>query len=381
MALILFPRAGDSVDPSVVQAGTDQGALEGALLAYPSLGATFGAYLMGTFFGLMLYGFSVHQTYRYVRLFPNDTLFIRSLVGAVMSLETVHAIFTMHTCYHYLTANYNNPVVLNLGVWSINYIPIIIAVNMMLSQLFFARRVWLMGKVYRIIVAVALLWFGVEIGFSIAAVLKVIAVSDFHAVSKVNHLLAATFGAAFIGDSLLTGSLIAVLRRNRNSEYRQDESPFDTMLMYMINTGLLHAILNALSFVIVLALPDDLVHGSISIITTRLYGNTLLAVLNSRKFNVITRGIEAIEGEAVGMNQIIARANRLAKQERWNVPEVRLRPRYLVPEPSPPVIKVQVTTEMGDDGHKYEKSLREPEPSRRGTRASARSMLNFITID
>ena len=53
MALILFPRAGDSVDPSVVQAGTDQGALEGALLAYPSLGATFGAYLMGTFFGLM----------------------------------------------------------------------------------------------------------------------------------------------------------------------------------------------------------------------------------------------------------------------------------------------------------------------------------------
>ena len=52
--------------------------------------------------------------------------------------------------------------------------------------------------------------------------------------------------------------------------------------------------------------------------------------LNSRKFNVITRGIEAIEGEAVGMNQIIARANRLAKQERWNVPEVRPRPRYLV---------------------------------------------------
>ena len=53
MALILFPRAGDSVDPSIVQAGTDQSALEGALLAYPSLGATFGAYLMGTFFGLM----------------------------------------------------------------------------------------------------------------------------------------------------------------------------------------------------------------------------------------------------------------------------------------------------------------------------------------
>lgn len=43
--------------------------------------------------------------------------------------------------------------------------------------------------------------------------------------------------------------------------------------------------------------------------------------LNSREFNV-TRGIEVIDGMDVGMN-IIARANRLAAQEQWNVPQVR----------------------------------------------------------
>ncbi|KAI0788122.1 hypothetical protein C8Q74DRAFT_1366885 [Fomes fomentarius] len=383
MALMPFnARAVDGVDQDVTVLAGDIPMLP------PSIGAMFGTYLIGSFFGLMLYGFSLHQVYKYARLFPSDTLFIRLLVMSVMVIETIHAAFTMHTCYHYLIANYNNAAILNQGVWSLNFIPLIVGINMVISQSFFARRVYLMGKVFRIVVDISMLWFVLELGFSIAAVAKVIAIPSFDAVSKVNHLLAATFGAAFIGDALLTGSLILVLHRSRSTEpkqsvpslrrywnviddYRRTESVLDWFNLYAINTGLLHAILNVVSFIIVLSLPQDIIHGSISIITTRLYGNTLLAVLNSRKFNVITRGIEAIEGD-VGMHAI-ARATRIAKQERWNVPQV--------PSPSPSAINIQVTTEMGNDSIKgYEKSEFSENP-RRGGRNSVPSRMNFIVIE
>ncbi|KAI0788130.1 hypothetical protein C8Q74DRAFT_659081 [Fomes fomentarius] len=367
-SMLFVPRTDDDV-------GQDVTGLTSGIAELPaSVGAMFGTYLVGTFFGLMLYGFSLHQVYKYARLFPSDTLFIRLLVMSVMAIETIHAAFTMHTCYHYLTAKYNNPAILNQGVWSLNFIPLIIAINMVISQLFFARRVYLMGKAYRIIVSITMLWFILEIGFSIAAVAKVIAIPTFDAVSKVNHLLAATFGAAFIGDALLTGSLIVVLRKSRSMELKQTESVLNRFNLYAINTGLLHAILNIVIFIIVLALPQDIIHGSISIITTRLYGNTLLAVLNSRKFNVITHGIEANEDD-VGMN-IFARATRIAMQERWNVPQV--------PLPSPSAINIRVTKEMGNDGVEgYEKSLTEfsENPTPRDGRHNAASMGNFMIIE
>ncbi|TBU41408.1 hypothetical protein BD309DRAFT_274797 [Dichomitus squalens] len=57
---------------------------------------TIGADLLGTFFGLIFYGLSVHQLYKYYRLFAVDALIIRILVLLVMALQTLHAILTMH---------------------------------------------------------------------------------------------------------------------------------------------------------------------------------------------------------------------------------------------------------------------------------------------
>lgn len=51
--------------------------------------------------------------------------------------------------------------------------------------------------------------------------------------------------------------------------------------------------------------------------------------LNSRKMS-FTRGMEVLDGKVAGRN-IIARANELAAAERWDVPQVRLRIRYLLP--------------------------------------------------
>lgn len=97
---------------------------------------------------------------------------------------------------------------------------------------------------------------------------------------------------------------------------------------------------------------------------------------------------------------VIARATRIATQERWNVPQVRTAlasPKCLaipcstvvlvspdtpqVPSPSPSAINIQVTTEMGNDNIKGYENTEFSENPKRGGRNSVPSKMNFIVIE
>ncbi|KAI0709721.1 hypothetical protein C8Q76DRAFT_77097 [Earliella scabrosa] len=261
-----------------------------------------------------------------------------------MIMETAHAVMTMHTCYYYLVTNYFYPVALLSGIWSLIYAPIFISLITFISQLFFARRVFLIGPKYRLVVAISMLFYLVEIGVSVAAIYAGATIKTINDLANVTHRVAASFAAAIVGDAFLTGALFHVVMHSRRG-LKRPESIIELGSIYIINTGLLHGILNVLALVLALALPTYLLHSGVNVVTTRLYANTLLAVLNSRQLNM-SNGV-TYEGSTFGMN-IIARVNRLAAQERWNVPQID--------DPSqPPMIKVKVTTEMegeGDQGAK-----------------------------
>ncbi|TFK91583.1 hypothetical protein K466DRAFT_310372 [Polyporus arcularius HHB13444] len=306
----------------------------------PSLDETYGAYLLGTFVATVLYGISVHQLYRYFRQFSTDTVFIRCLVYLVMILETVHTALNMHTSYYYLVTNYFDPAVLRTGIWSLIYAPILIGLVTLISQLFFARRGFLIGSTYRTLTAVAMIFYLVELGFSIAAIYVGATISSISDLATVTHLVAASFGGAVVGDAFLAGVLIYVIRHSRRN-LKRCGGMFELLSIYGINTGLVHGFLNVAALVFALALPSALIHSAINLIATRVYANTLLAVLNSRQLTVGS-GIHITNGTSgYGMN-IISRANRLAAQERWNVPQA---PKASAPE----MIDITVTTEVEGD--------------------------------
>ncbi|TFK91257.1 hypothetical protein K466DRAFT_596247 [Polyporus arcularius HHB13444] len=300
------------------------------------LDSTYGAYLIGTFFGILLFGYSLHQLSAYFRRFPSDTTLIRISLISVMVLETIYTAFTIHTSYYYLVSNHVDDVVLFQGVWSLNTTPAFMAATMFISQLFFARRVSLMGRRYQFIAGFAMLFFTAEVSLSAVSVYQAYIIPSFYFIDDVNVVLAALFGSAVGGDTLLTASLIVELQRTRRSEARRKESRLDTAQLYLVNTGLLHDVLNVVAFILALTLPGDFIHRSIAIVTTRIYANTLLAVLNSRK---PPASIEVIGG-GFGINSI-ERARRLAKQEQWNTPHVL--------ESSTGAINVAIATEEISD--------------------------------
>ncbi|KAH9888099.1 hypothetical protein C8Q73DRAFT_794515 [Cubamyces lactineus] len=103
----------------------------------PSLETRFGAFLLATFMGLMLYGLTLHQSYRYFRLFSADIRLLKAIVLLTVITETTHILLCTHICYFYLVTNFFNPTVLLKGVWSFQVLPIATTLVISLSQGFF----------------------------------------------------------------------------------------------------------------------------------------------------------------------------------------------------------------------------------------------------
>ncbi|EIW53728.1 uncharacterized protein TRAVEDRAFT_52848 [Trametes versicolor FP-101664 SS1] len=249
----------------------------------PALDNTFGAVLLGTFVGLILYGLTLHQSYRYLRLYPNDSRALKCLVAFVVLLETITSVFSMHVCYFYLTTNYFNPEALLHGVWSLNLFPVASGIIMISAQSFFARRVWHLGaRISKAVVLFAGTLCIVEIGFFIAASAEAFIIPTFAGFRRVTWLVSTGSTMAVTADMTLTAALIVFLHRSRTGLKRTD-TMIDILILYSVNTGLLTGILNLLSLLFAFIRPGDLIYIGFGIVGAKMYATTLLAALNSRQ--------------------------------------------------------------------------------------------------
>ncbi|KAI0648816.1 hypothetical protein C8Q79DRAFT_475128 [Trametes meyenii] len=273
----------------------------------PALDNTYGVGLIGTALGLMLFGLTVHQVYRYFRLYPTDPTYVKVYVIVLLAVETFHIILSLHSCYFYLITNYLQPGAFLIPVWSVNTVPLTTGVVATLSQCFFAHRVWLgetlkthvhsvhslrkVGPKYRLFVLVAIVLLLVELGFSLAATIETYVRPLFTSYWNVTWVFSASFGMAVLVDTILTGVLITVLHRSRTGLKRTD-SLIDLLIVYAINTGLLTGIFNILTFIFALVYSDNLIYGAFAVVTAKLYANSVLAALNARKSLIPTDGLE-----------------------------------------------------------------------------------------
>ncbi|KAI0667905.1 hypothetical protein C8Q78DRAFT_1081783 [Trametes maxima] len=176
------------------------------------------------------------------------------------------------------------------------------------------------GRVPRIIVAlVATLLIG-HVGIGIAVAVKIANGGIVTIAGRVaDWLCLASYTSATLADILLSGTIIHAVRHSR-ANHQEKDAYIDVFLLYVINTGLLTGICNAIGTIMVgVKFSNNIRATAFNFVVCRLYANTLLSVLNSRKL-LLSRGMEILDGKVLGRN-FLARANHLAMAERWNVPE------------------------------------------------------------
>ncbi|KAI0327036.1 hypothetical protein GY45DRAFT_1437248 [Cubamyces sp. BRFM 1775] len=316
-------------------------------LPLPSLSGTVGAYALGTSASLILYGVSCLQFYRYGRLYPSDTFYLKAFVVTLMLWETLHSVATMHSCYYYLVTNYFNPLALLDGVWSLNIQPVVSGVISLFAFTFFARRVSLIGAKSSVIALAAILLLLASNVLTIVITAKAFQIENIQRFGERTHKIAsASLALAACADYLLAAALIAVLLRDRANHTRA--SWIEVATTYILNTGLLTGTLQWLAAIMSLRFPLELYWATFGLVTMKFRAITLLSVLNSRK-TMTSRGITVFNNSTYTRNAI-ARAHRLTAVEQFNVPRD---PR----EDGPPVISIKVAAETEVHGRSYASSI------------------------
>ncbi|KAI0648731.1 hypothetical protein C8Q79DRAFT_1007304 [Trametes meyenii] len=291
----------------------------------------FGAILIGTFLGLTLFGVNLHQTFRYFRLFPKDAPMLRTVVITTLVLEIMHTIMGIHICYF-------NPAALLTGVWSIKLLSLNMGAVMFVSQSFFARRVFLIGHHHRILALITALLLLGEMAFATAATAETYIQVTFARFVRVSWLISVGYSMAVLADGMVAVCLTRALRRSREN-HSGNETLLDVILVYTVNTGLLTSVLSVCSLIFIVVGPSNLIYIGFNTVATRLYANSLLAVLNSRR-SPVDHGLEGFQTGSLGLGLHQVQVAK-ATAEQWNVPQL--------PDPAPKVIDIKVTTEMVHD--------------------------------
>ncbi|PIL32179.1 hypothetical protein GSI_05424 [Ganoderma sinense ZZ0214-1] len=192
--------------------------------------------------------------------------------------------------YYHLVANYFNPATLADDILSLRLLGPTSAITILACQGFYARRVFLVDRRHRFIVIGAIVLLAVETGFAILVSVEAFRGSQW--------TVSVYYGLDMTIDFTLAGTLVAFLLRNRTGAERTD-SMIQTLVVYTINTGLVTSIVGMVAFVFALIKPGNLVYFAMGIIVTKLYANSVLALLNTRRYlSSLSQAIDAIDAQS-----------------------------------------------------------------------------------
>ncbi|KAJ8487668.1 hypothetical protein ONZ51_g4048 [Trametes cubensis] len=276
------------------------------LLGFPSLDTTLGSIYLGTIFGVMLYGLTIHQAYRYYKLYPKDAwLYPKGIVTIVLAFETLHTVLWMYIGYRYMVMEaFNLPGILS-SHWTISSTFLVTVSGIPLTQtprrrafsheLSVILRFHVPSVLYVphmepwfLIPAVISMIVGLAFAFdgrlSVASAKAFLVVKQVTDLDRISWMVSVAYGSSVASDIMLASILIVSLLRTRSETKARDmQSVLSVLIVYTINTGLLTSIVSFIAFLFGLLLRGNLIYAGVSIVGAKLYANSVLALLNSRK--------------------------------------------------------------------------------------------------
>ncbi|KAJ3517871.1 hypothetical protein NLJ89_g239 [Agrocybe chaxingu] len=241
---------------------------------------TVGVLLLGLFFNTFLYGLVVYQFIVYRNTRFNDPLWIKTLVGALFVVDTIHSAVAIYAGWEMCVTNYANPESLFVISWTIPFTAVATAVAAILTQGFLSHRVFKLTSNKPIVAVIAVLSvlgfiFGVYAGIRSGIIKEV---KNF---SPLVPFVTCWLGFQTAADLVITAVLATVLFRAKTG-YRKTDTVINRMIQGAVQTGLfasLFALADLFSFVLH---RDTNLYAMFAYPIGRIYTNTLLYTLNAR---------------------------------------------------------------------------------------------------
>ncbi|KDR70341.1 hypothetical protein GALMADRAFT_144651 [Galerina marginata CBS 339.88] len=245
------------------------------------LNNTFGAFLIGTLVSSMLFGVTGIQTWYYFQNY-SDHIFVQSVVLIILVAESLHIVFCIHATYHYTILNFSNLEELGVVVWSITATLLVTSTIVLVVQLFYARRIYVVSHknvgLTALIGTLAVGKFAVGLGLSIRADEQPF-FPDFVQLQAPWIYTASVLPA--LNDALIAASFSYYLHTSR-SGLRSTDTLINKLIVFAINNGALTSVFDIIVVIFVTPTPP-LAFDTFVKVVGNLYSNSMLATLNSRR--------------------------------------------------------------------------------------------------
>ncbi|KAK0203021.1 hypothetical protein DFS33DRAFT_1344347 [Desarmillaria ectypa] len=245
------------------------------------VGVLTGAVFFGNLFNWGLFGCLVVQIYFYYLNCSTDRLVIRGLVAFTLALEIVQTILVTHDAFITFCSQWGTPsALLRVGyIWLT--LPIFGSLMSFVAQSFYAWRLRLLAKTFwlpAIIVLISLIQF---IAGIITGVI-VIGINDVRELSKSFEVASVWLAGTALCDVIIAGSMVFFLSKSKTGFHRTDML-LTRITIITLETGLASAAVATLDMILFLKFRDENWHLCTAIMLSKLYANSLLVVLNSRR--------------------------------------------------------------------------------------------------
>lgn len=253
------------------------------------IGPTYGALYIGVLFATLFQGILTIQTYVYYESFPEDSIWLKSLVGTVWCVDLIHLIFVGHAVYYYLVIHWGDTDVLKFSIWTFDAHLVLLGLASILCQSFFIRRIWIFSNrnipLLLFLTAICMTVFILAI-YASAMDIKVPSTSEFLVLKP---QVTALFSIGAGSDVIIALLMCYYLRKqNSNSTFARTHSIISLLIKYTVTTGLATSALAVACLITFFAVPESFVFIAMHLSLGRMYTNALLATLNSRR---VLRGI------------------------------------------------------------------------------------------
>ncbi|KAF9450352.1 hypothetical protein P691DRAFT_758270 [Macrolepiota fuliginosa MF-IS2] len=245
---------------------------------------TFGVMLIGALITMSIYGITTLQVYFYYMSYPKDEWWMKWLVGAIWTLDTIHVILMCHCIHYYLIRGFGNPALLSDGLWSL-YASM--AANVLIAfivQCYFSIRIHKLSPVNHrwwissgiVFTVVAHLCFGME------TVAYLFIKKQFVHLKDITLVSAMPFGVAAVLSDIVIALALCILLHSNRSEFEETNHIINKLIVYAINRCILTTAVAIVEVVVFSVTPNPFYTFAIDFAIGKLYANSFIAALNSR---------------------------------------------------------------------------------------------------
>ncbi|KAJ7765626.1 hypothetical protein B0H16DRAFT_1523691 [Mycena metata] len=237
---------------------------------------------IGTILEWALLGVLLVQVGIYRSAFPKDPSISKALVWIILFIEILETISNTRDGVQVFGIGWGNPEVVDQVGWAFFSVPIIGSISAGIGQCYFAYRIYILShKLYAPASILSLTM--VQLGAGIWSGVEICLAKKFSNLQSTNvRATALWLGSASLCDLVIVGSTTFYLLRSRDTAFKKTNATIYRIVKISVETGLLCALVAIFDLYLFATYKGTSYHLALCIELSKVYSNSILAILNSR---------------------------------------------------------------------------------------------------